>query len=328
MLRGIVLGGFFLLLIQPARADVAEAVTKHVLPGYAAFANAAAALDQAAAADCRAESLRPAYNLAFDAWLGVAHLHLGPVEDEGRSLAIAFWPDPKGLGAKVQAAMFRSKDPAAADPAAFAEVSVAARGLFGLERLLYPDSPLSDGGYACALTRATAHDLARMAMEVEKAWRGDYAQSLLTAGEAGDTRYLSMTEARQALFTQLIAGLEFNADQRLGRPMGTFDKPRPERAEARASGRSLRNLEFSLAALSNLAETLVPASPETQAALARAQVLAAGIEDPVFASVTDPGGRLDVEALQQAVHAARDAALAEIAPALGAGVGFNAGDGD
>ncbi len=214
------------LLAAPARADVAEAVADHILPGYAAFADAAGALDRAAAADCSAAALQPAYQAAFDAWMAVAHLHLGPVEDEGRGLAIAFWPDPKGLGWKHQRALLTG-DPAALAPAAFAEQSVAARGLLALERLLYPAEALPAD--PCPLIRATTADLARLAQAVEDGWTGGYADRLLTAGAAGNDTYLTPQEARAALFTQLATGLEFVADQRLGRPLGSFDAPAPER---------------------------------------------------------------------------------------------------
>ncbi len=314
-----------LCLASPAHADVAEAVADHALPGLARFAEATAALNTAAQADCTADALRPAFNTAFDAWLGVAHLRLGPVEDQGRALAIAFWPDPKGLGAKAQAALLRDPDPARLTPEGFAEQSVALRGLFGLERLFYPAEPLPPEA-ACALTRATAANLARMAAEVAAGWTDGFAATL--THPSPDARYLTETEARQALLTTLITGLEFNADQRLGRPLGSFDKPRPERAEARASGRSLRNIDQSLRGLQGLAQALVPEAPKTQAAFTRAITRTEALHDPVLAGVTEPQARLKLEILAQDIRAIRDAAMAELVPALGAGVGFNAADGD
>ena len=58
--------------------------------------------------------------------MGVEHLHLGPAEEDGRSLAILFWPDPKGLGAKAQTALLAS-DPAALtmEASAMAQVPLA-----------------------------------------------------------------------------------------------------------------------------------------------------------------------------------------------------------
>ncbi|AZB65069.1 signal peptidase [Cereibacter sphaeroides] len=315
-----------LLAAVPLRAGVPEAVNEAILPGYEGFTAATAALDTAARADCSAEALKAPWNAAFDAWMAVSHLRLGPSETDGRALAIAFWPDPKGSGARTQARLLEAADPDLLAPGRFAEVSVAARGLFALERLLY--DPAFAGDYACALTRATAADLARMAADLETDWRETFAPLVLTAGRDGNDRFLTEAEARQALFTQLMAGLEFTADQRLGRPLGSFDRPRPERAEARLSGRSLRNVELSLAALERLALALAPDSPRSREGFDQARSRAARLDDPRFDAVADPSGRLRVEILQQRLHALRDVLSAEVGGALGVSVGFNAADGD
>ena len=314
-----------LLMPLPALADVAEVVKGHILPGYDRLVAESGALAELARETCETEHLAPAFHAAFDAWMGVQHLHLGPAEDEGRSLAIVFWPDPKGLGRKAQLALLTG-DPAKLSPEAFADQSVAARGLTGLERLLWPEAPLPAD--PCPLIRATASDLARLAIEIRDGWTNGYAELLLTAGAAGNTAYLSPDEARQALFTLVVTGLEHLRDQRLGRPLGTFDRPAPEKAEARASGRSLRNVELSLLALRDMAAALSASSPKTLAALNRAVALAKGIDDPALVGVATPAGRLRVEVLQQSVEAARLAAVEELGLALGVGLGFNAQDGD
>jgi predicted lipoprotein len=311
-----------LALATPAAADTAEVVRDHIRPGFAAFAEAAQRL--ADIDSCDPSALRPAFQLAWDAWMGVAHLTLGPAEEDGRGLAILYWPDPKGSGWKAQKALLAG-EAAALTPEAFAEQSVAARGLPALERLLYPagDMPTDP----CPLIRATADDMARTAAALNDGW-GPYGEMLLTPGQPGNTSFLSETEARQALFTQLATGLEALADGRVGRPLGSFDKPRPELAEARASGRSLRNVMLSLQALRALAVTLEPEVPKTLAAFDHALALAGDLDDPVLARVADPQGRLKVEILQQAIRSTRETAIAEIAPALGVTLGFNSADGD
>ena len=316
-----------LCLATPAIADVKTAVESHILPGYATFTQATVALAAMADADCTATNLRPAWNAAFDAWLGIAHLRMGPVETDGRALAIAFWPDPKGTGTRQQAAMIASQDPVALDPTAFAQVSVAARGLFGMERLLYPDTPLT-GDYPCTLIRATAGDLARMARGIEGDWQADFATSVLTAGAAGNTRYLSETEAKQALFTQLITGLEFVKGTRIGRPLGTFDQPHPERAEAHLSGRPQRNIVLSLSALRAYAAALAPDATQTLAAFDRAIATAQALPDSTLADITDPQAWLRLQILQQQVQTVDELAVTELGTALDVGVGFNAADGD
>lgn len=320
----------------PARAGLDEAIEEVALPGFAAFRTASADLAQEAAAQgeaqgdsCDPEALRPAFNKAFDAWMAVSWLHLGPSEEEGRALAIRFWPDPKGLGAKAQRGLLTG-DPADLEPEAFAKQSVAARGLTGLERLLYPANPPETD--PCPLLRATAADLARLAAELDTGWTGEtgFARALTEAGQPGadETRYLTRAEALQAGFTQLMGGLEFIADQRLGRPLGEADRPRPERAEARASGRATRNILLELQAIRRFAQALTPDAVDTLAALDRAIAEAGRLNEPQMAGVADPAAREKIILLQRYVRAARATALAEMAPLLGVGLGFNSQDGD
>jgi uncharacterized protein len=313
-----------LALLAPTTvlADVPEALDR-IGPAWDRFSEATAVLDAAATEDCRPEALRQPWEAAFDAWLAVAHFRLGPAETDGRSLAIAFWPDPKGQGLRVQKALLAG-DPASLTVADMAAQSVAARGFFALERLLFGDALSGD---TCALTRATAADLARTAASISAEWPA-YDALLRSAGAEGNTVFLAPEEARQALLTQLVSELDFIADQRIGRPLGDLARPRAELAEARASGRSLHHVRLSLAALRDLARDLAPDAAATRAALDRAVALADRLDDPVFAGVADPQGWLKVEILQAAVRAARDTAAAEVGAQLGVGLGFNSQDGD
>ncbi|MWD29733.1 signal peptidase [Aquicoccus sp. SCR17] len=318
------------LAAAPASAGVAEVIDDQIRPNLAQFAEATAALESAAEQDCRAEALRPAYQSAFDAWMGVSHLRFGPMEEGGRALAISFWPDKRGMVGATVARLVAEEDPIARTPEEFGEVSVAGRGLFALERLFYDEalSGYGEDSYSCALARAVTYDLARMARELRAEWE-DYAPLMLKAGEAGNDTYLSDKEARQALYTALLSGLEFTADQRLGRPLGTFERPRPERAEARRSGRSLRNVILSLEALEDMAEALADEPiPVTEEAFDTVLAEARDLDDPVFAGMEAPTGRLKVEILQQLTQAVRRAVEGEIGLQLGVTAGFNATDGD
>jgi uncharacterized protein len=330
-MRVAVLAALIALSAPHASAGVTEAIDDSILPGTAAFAAAAAALDAAARSDCRAEALRPAYQSAFDAWMGVSHLRFGPMEEEGRGLAIAFWPDKRGMAESTVARLIADQDAAVDDPAAFAQVSVAGRGLFALERLLY--EPDRDGygadGYECRLARAISSDLARVSGEIDREWREAFAAELRDAGESGSGRFLTEKEAAQALFTALDAGLEFDAEQRLGRPLGTFDRPWPQRAEARRSGRSLRNVVLSLEALRGFARALATGPiPRSEDAFADALADAEALDDPVFAGVADPSQRLKAEILRQKIDRIRREVRHEIGAPLGVAAGFNSQDGD
>lgn len=324
------LAAALILAASPAFAGVEEAIDDHILPATAAFEAATEDLARTAQADCRAETLRSAYQDAFDAWMGISHLRLGPLEEGGRALAIGFWPDTRGMVQRTVAGLLADADPVVESPEAFAEVSVAGRGLFALERLLYDDAVSGYGAddYACALATAIARDLHRMAEDIDTEWREDFAATLRTAGKPGNDTFLTDKEAAQALYTALTTGLEFTKDQRLGRPMGTFDRPRPERAEARRAGRSLHNVELSLEALRDLARALATGpTPDTEAAFAAALELAAEL-DPVLADVAQVQGRFEAEILQQRIEAIQHAVANEIGVTLGVSAGFNATDGD
>ncbi|WP_297771807.1 imelysin family protein [uncultured Roseovarius sp.] len=319
-----------LCLATPLCADLASAIDDHILPGYQRFAQATAALDAAAETECTAPALRPAYHAAFDAWIDVAHLRFGPVEDEGRALAIAFWPDPRGITARSLTGLIADDDPVVKDPAAFATVSVAARGLMALDRLLFDDdlSSYNAGSYPCHLIQAIADDLARMAREIHTAWQDGHAALLRNAGEPDNTTYLAPQEAKRALLTALLSGLEFNTDQRLGRPLGTFERPRPRQAEAYRSDRPLRNVTLSLEALRDLATHLAGTPSRTLDAIDDALSEAKRLDDPRLAGVSEPQSRIRIESLQSRIREARETAAQEIGTALGVAAGFNAADGD
>lgn len=317
------------LLAAPARADIDAALDQHILPGLARFAAASETLADTAKADCRPKAVRPAYQDAFDAWMPVADLRLGP--SETGALSIGFWPDPRGFTQRTLSRLIAETDPVARDPAAYADVSIAARGFFALDMLLN-DPEFSDYGadsYTCTLVATIAADLSRQADALHDDWSGDFAQTLRSAGEANNAAYLTETEAQRAIFTQILSSLEFTADKRLGLPMGEFDRTRPALAEARRSGRSLHNVLLSVAGAHDLAHALAHHDlPRTDAAFAHVQDVAARIEDPTFKDVETPQGRLRVEVLQQAIEDLRQTIVEEIGAPLGIAPGFNAQDGD
>ncbi|WP_170763775.1 imelysin family protein [Ruegeria lacuscaerulensis] len=314
----------------PILSDTVEA---HILPGFAALSDATATLTQAAQTDCAPGSpqLRAAFHKAFDDWISVSHLRFGPTEVQDRAFALAFWPDTKGFTPKALTGLIATEDTAVRSPEAFAETSIAGRGFFALEQMLY-DPRFSEQGseaYRCALVQAIAADIDGNASAINTDW-ASYATALTQPG--GDSPYRSDDEAMQELYKALITGLEFTSDTRLGRPMGIFHRPRPSRAEARRSERSLRHVELSLAALRELAIRLSADHPGIAAdlddAFAKAITRAQSLDDPSFADVATPQGRLRVEALQQSISDIRAIASAELGPTLGISAGFNSLDGD
>lgn len=321
-----------LLAASPAigeQPDIRSIVETHVIPRYQTLAREAAELSEAAAADCSTESsdLITAYHDAFDAWVGVSHLRFGPSEANDRAFALAFWPDPRGSAPKALAALIRDKDPAAFDPEAFSSVSIAVRGFYALEFLLFDPQfkSVENQDYHCALVQAVTADIATNSAAIRDGWTSGFGDLLANSGN--DT-YRTPREAAQQFFTTLSTGLEFTSQTRLGRPMGTFDRPRPNRAEARRSGRSLRHVVLSLTATRELAQMMAVGNQDVDQAFVTALERAEGLDDPVFAGVSDPQGRLKVEVLQQDLDAIRGVLAEEIGPSLGIAAGFNSLDGD
>ncbi|MEM6759142.1 MAG: imelysin family protein [Pseudomonadota bacterium] len=319
----------FALPVAAQSVDLEAIVEDHVLAGYADLSASTRALETASQATCDPgdAGLQAAYHDAFDAWVRVSHLRFGPSETDTRAFALAFWPDPRGSTPKTLATLIRDADPVVEDAADFATVSVAARGFYALEYLLF-DAQFTAGDapdYRCALVRAIARDVAGNSSAIEADWTGGYAALLAMPGN--DT-YRTEAEAAQQLFTALTTGLEFTENMRLGRPLGTFERPRPNRAEARRSERSLRNVVLSLEATQALAAQLSGGSAAVAADYERALERAAALDDPTLAGVADPAQRFRVEALQSAVTTIRRTLLEDVGPSLGVTAGFNSLDGD
>ncbi|MDA7966304.1 imelysin family protein [Ruegeria sp.] len=315
------------------RGPILDDVTQsHILPRFAQLAEATQQLKAAAEAECAADApgLRDAYHAAFDDWISASHLRFGPTETGDRAFAIAFWPDTKGFTPKALSQLIAA-DTGLDDPDAFAQTSIAGRGFFALEQMLY-DPAFAATGEAeqrCAVIRAITTDINRNADAIAEDWQS-YALVLTQPG--ADSPYRSDEEALQELFKALSAGLQFTSETRLGRPLGTFDRPRPNRAEARRSGRALRHVELSLVALRDLAARLSVDHPDIATSLDagfnKAITRAQKLEDPVLAGVATPQGRLRVEALQQEINDLRAIVATELGPTLGISAGFNSLDGD
>lgn len=316
--------------------DRTEAILdQHVLPHMRDLALATADLDATAQTDCAADSeaLRDAYGRAFDAWITASHLRFGPAEAEARGFSLAFWPDTRGMIPKALRGLIAAEDPVVDTPAEFTTVSVAAKGFYALEYLLFdPEFDTRESAdYRCRLVRAIAIDIAGTAAALEADWRGRYAGLMRNPGP--DSPYQTDDEVLKEFFKALVTDLEVDADLRLGRPMGQIGKPRPTRAEARRSGRSLRHVELSLTALRELSDLLSAGDTDLTArmdkdfdyAFSRLEKVA---DDPDFSGVATPQGRIRVEALQQAIRNIRTDANQYMGPTLGVAAGFNSLDGD
>lgn len=319
---------------EPNLAALNQAVVnQHVLPMVARFQASAERLHTTASQNCDADSpdLIAAFHAAFDDWTRMSHLRFGPTETEDRAFAIAFWPDSRGKTPKALVTLLKGEDTSFSDPDEFEKTTIAARGLYALEFLLFDTQVQSagDADTSCQLVQAITLDTARNAAGIAEDWK-TYANLLLKPAETGI--YRNETEATQELYKALATGLQFTSDTRLGRPLGTFDRPRPKRAELRRSGRSLQQIRMSLEGTRDIALILSTDTPEIRKKLESLYSTAFNhidnLDDPVFAGVADVQGRLRVEIVQISITEIREVIALELGPALGVAAGFNALDGD
>ncbi len=314
---------------------VAEAILKsHIFPRFEALATASSDLANKAQESCAPASkeLRGAYHAAFDAWVSASHLRFGPTERQDRAFALAFWPDSRGATPRTLAALIADKDPVATSADAYGDVSIAARGFYALEFLLFDDTlkAAGDPAYHCALVQTVSSDISNNASAILVDWTSRYAGIFLAPGPEG--RYRSEEEVLQELLKALSTGLQFTSEARLGRPLGTFDRPRPNRAEARRSERSARHVALSLSSLQDLAIRLAgldtALAADFSAKFAIAQNGLTALNDPVFKTGASLQTRIKVEVVQQNVDSIRSVVTQELGPTLGVAAGFNSLDGD
>ncbi len=315
-------------------AIIDRSIEEFILPGLARFSAASGKLGDAAA-HCGADETRlmTAYHEAFDAWLGVSHIRLGPSEDNNAAFAIAFWPDPKGFTAKSLRALIIARDPIVEDPEAFHQVSIASRGFLALERLLFDQAFKGPAdGYRCKLVRAITLDLKRLSGAIEAGWRLGYADQL--RGGNSPRPFTDDKEAVRALYSTMKTGAEFTMTARLDRPLGTNERPRPKRAEAWRSERSNRNVMLSIKALSDMFETsFAPDMPEQAADIIRAEFYvvrrqAEANSRPLPDEVVDPLGRGRVTTLRFRIEELIEQLEGLLRPSLALSLSFNTLDGD
>lgn len=314
------------------QARVEAAVETHVLPSYARFAQSSRALSEATGATCDPEddALRIAYGAAFDDWVRVSHLRFGPSETDNRAFALAFWPDTRGKTPKALAGLIANEAPAGLDVEALMQQSIAAQGFYALDFMLFDPTlmTLGEAPYRCTLIRNLAEGIAIRAEAIHEDWTGGFGAAMMMPSTEGP--YRTIEEAAGELVKAVATGLQFTDEARLARPLGTFDRPRPKRAEAWRSGRSLRHVVLALEATGELSVVLAgdTSAGERIALSFETARNNAMFDDPVFAGVSDPIGRLKVENLQQYVNGLRETAVGELVDLLDVSIGFNALDGD
>lgn len=311
-----------------------DSIASSVIPTYVdQLHRHAALLNEAAVKSCDPDdtALRLSLQNGMLAWASASALGFGPTEADNRAFALGFWPDPRGKTPKALRKLILDNDPIIDSAKGYTDASIATRGFYALEYMLF-DPNFRDIGtaeYRCALIQRQAADIARTVDAIHKGW-DSYTDYLINPSETGP--YRTQSEVQRELFKGISTALEFTSGARLGRPLGSFDKPRPKRAEARRSGLSLSLVAASLNSPMDLAVALSADDPELSAQLkerfGKIKQMALDLDDPSLSGVSGPASRFRIEALKQQIDELRTMLTEELGPHLGVSAGFNSLDGD
>ncbi len=178
---------------------------------------------------------RDAFAAAVDRWSRVEIFQFGPVIREHRYERLFFWPDRKGLGSRQVQRALSKRDETVTARETLARKSVALQGLPALEFLLYGEGAgaLAEtgeiGAFRCRFAGAVAANIAKVAGQVDDAWREDapFTRAFLDPSPT-DPLCRSPKDATLELFKTFSGGIERVRDPKLGASLGsTLERARP-----------------------------------------------------------------------------------------------------
>jgi len=339
--------------LSPAsiRSVLEHTLVDYIRPQYAAFEQAAVALETTVETLCDAPSeatlaaARGAFRDVAGRWAQVEWLRIGPVMSENRLERIYFFPDRKGTGRKQVQAAIAGKDEGVTDAAALAANSVAMQGLGALEYILFGTGSealaTATAGHRCGYARAAASNLATMAGDLTGGWGADTSLSrIFVAPDAQNPLFRSDREALNLLLGTLIHGLEAIRDTRLGAFLDSSDKhrDRPKLAPLWRADMTMASLSANLKGLEALfnASTLETAAVDPNGRLGntirfeftQAIRTAESLDAPLADMLADPQTRDKLVYLGYAIRIIIDRLDQDFAQAAGLSTGFSFGDGD
>ena len=316
----------------------------HIVPRYQRLADSTRLLAEAAAAQCgqgedSENALQGSFSEAFLAWQGVQHLRLGPVTYLSRDFRFQLWPDKRGAVSRHLAQLLAGGDPSRLEAERFASGSAAVQGFGALELLLFrsPDPALDPDWYCQVVSRVSAN-LAQMAADTLADWTAgaDPYRAVFAGTGVGSVRAEYERPLSGQLLNNLHTQLERMVTQKLDEPLGTTPgRTFPRRAEAWRSGLSRAALVANLAALKELYDVaLAPRLDDAdldrrlRSAFDEAARQLHANTEPLDTAVTQPDAWAALDALRGHLAALKALVAAELASALGVGIGFNSLDGD
>lgn len=343
-MKHLILSGLFACLL-PITASAADAPppTDHkalqtrvlgVLDGqFDAFQTAAHKLSDASSAYCAQsgslDTVKSAFRATWLAWAPLDAYQFGPIETQGAALTVNFFPDKKGFVSRALKASLALSGDDQANPAVIAKQSAATQGLPAIERLIY------DSDTPCPLLVGITGNLAGLSSALYDGWFADggWADLVRTAGPDNPI-YLSDEEFTKQIYTALGFSILRIKEHRLGRPLGTYERAFPKRAEAWRSGLTNEIINAQLGGMIAIVDHgfagglfnptrawIVQVIRDTQA---RVDKIGAPIKD----AVEDPTMRVRIEGLQSKLVYLQLQLDQDVGPGLGVETGFSAGDGD
>lgn len=206
---------------------------RHIRPGYQQLRDAVRAMAQANASLCTKpdENLRRATRAAFfatvRAWGRIEHVRFGPVADDYAHERIAFWPDPKGVGARQVRRILRKRSPDVLDPETLVKKSVAVQGLTALEIVFFSKGneavaqDTESGRFRCGYGLAIAKNLERITERLVSEWSGSGTFTALWLSPGPDNAvYLTGKEVTRDSARALLDGLEALREHKIAGPIG------------------------------------------------------------------------------------------------------------
>jgi predicted lipoprotein len=249
-----------------ARTIGEKAVESHIRPVYQQLATVMDGLSRATATYCEAakgdpKALGAAFTEAVRAWAGAEHLRFGPVAEDNRYERFAFYPDPKGVGAKQVASALKERDAGVTSIETLRQKSVALQGLTAYEMLFRgadADKSMAAGPsreFACSFAKAIAGNLAQVSAAVRDAWASNdgFAANLIAPGP--DKLYRDDKEVTLELFKAFRSGLLQTRSVKLNRVlMGNSSEAQPRRAAFWRSGNAITVITANVDAIRDLYE--------------------------------------------------------------------------
>lgn len=327
----------------PAPGPVAVAIVEnYLMPRYRTFETTTAEQAKAWTDACAdgdftpdLQALREAFQQAADGWAAVEHVGVGPASVGLRADRIYFGPDRRNFIAKALTELLsKARDADVADEQ-LRGASVAAQGFPALERLLFDPAGAEGPKARCRAGVAISRNLADIAAEIVRDWTAEGGPlARLKAGQGDPLHFADPGQALARLMTDLAGGVQRINDIKLIPAMGpAADAARPKAAEGWRSGRSARSIRLLTASLAEEAKAFAAFAPPDVAAgdaraFAAAQAAVGKLPEDVGAAAADPRRRKLLEAAIAALKVAQNDVAKNLAPAIGAPIGFNALDGD